>query len=379
MFTNPFFLYSLTWLGVLLLYNFKISNLYPNISNKLLFFILFSAFISFLLSIFYSIKLKKYNNFKIIKGRYLSNYVFIYLLFIIEFIYEGKIPLIETLLKTGYMYKDFNGIKTLHVIIFTYNFYINLCCFNDFQYTKQKKYLFYNVLGIVPYILLYTRGPILMLIVCEFFIWLSYKYKLKTIIKIGILGIVILYIFGILGNLRHYYNWNDTRMIKNIAQINTKKNILDPLIWGYVYITSPLGNLQNSLNETKPNYNIKSFVCENLLLDAVSKRLNYEKNSSKLMVENLTVSTAYVNSYLSCGIYGMNIIFFIYMFCEIIYIFILRKTKYRIIGVSLIIVLNIFSIFDNMFIYSGLSFCLIYPLIDVFKKKIKNIRRRNKI
>ncbi len=271
---------------------------------------------------------------------------------------------------------DFKGIKTFHVIVFTYNFYITLCAFNDYMFTNNKKYLFYSILGIIPYFLLYLRGSILMLSFCMFLIWLFYKYKLKTIIKIGCLGIIFLYIFGIVGNIRHYYKWNDTQMIKQIAQVKTKENILDPFIWSYVYITSPLGNLQYNLNNSIPTYDIKSFVCSNLLPDAISKRIKYKKFDFYLMVNNLMVSTVYKNSLLSYGKIGMFIVYIIYMLSEIFYLLFLKNTKYLNIGIVLVNLLNIFSIYDNMFIFSGLSFCLFYPLIDVLKENLKIIKKR---
>lgn len=376
MFLNPFFLYSLSWLIVILLYHLKIANLYPDLSSELLIFIYSTICIGIILGIFYKKQLKNRILYKINKN-YFYIYIFIYLSFILEFILEGKIPLIETLLKTGYSYLDFKGIKTFHVIVFTYNFYITLCAFNDYMFTNNKKYLFYSILGIIPYFLLYLRGSILMLSFCMFLIWLFYKYKLKTIIKIGCLGIIFLYIFGILGNIRHYYKWNDTQMIKQIAQVKTKENILDPFIWSYVYITSPLGNLQYNLNNSKPTYNVNSFICDNLLFDFISKRINYKENLPKLMIQNLTVSTVYIYPFLSYGNIGMFLIFLLYMFFEIIYLQILKKTKYCFIGIDLINILNIFSIFTNMFVFSGLSFCLVYPLLDIFKDKIK-IKRRKK-
>lgn len=372
MLLNPFFLYSLTWIGTILLYNFEISKLYPKLSKDLLVFIYFSIFISILLGIFYRIKIKKNINLNLIGKKYLLEYILIFLCLIIEFIYVGKIPLIETILKTGYTYMDFKGIKTFHVVVLTYNFYLTLCAFNDFQYTKEKKYLLFCNLGLIPYIFLYTRGPFLMLCICLFFIWLFYNYNLKTIIKIFFLGIVFLYIFGITGNIRHYYRWNDTRMIKEIAKIKIEKNILDPFIWSYVYITSPLGNLQYNINNFESLYNVKSFISENLLPDAISKRVDYEKANPKLMTDVLTVSTTYVSSYLYYGKIGMVISFLIYLFFEIIYLFFLRKSKYYVTGLSLVSILNIFSIFDNMFVFSGLSFCLVYPLIDISIDKIKD-------
>lgn len=371
MISNPFFLYSLVWLGTILLYHLEISNLYPKLSIELRFFVYFSIFVSFLFGLFYKKDIKNKKS-SIINKNYTFICIFICISFVLEFFIEGKIPLMETIKKTGYTYMDFKGIKSFHVLICTYNFYNTICVFNNYMFTKNKRYLIYTLFGLIPYILLYQRGPFIMLCFCLFLVWLIYTYKVKTIIKIGILGIIFLYIFGITGNIRHYYKWNDTRMIKQIAQIETKENILDPFIWGYVYITSPLGNLEYNLKRSDPLYNIKSYICDTLLFDAISKRINYEKNKSKLMIENLTVSTAYTNSFLYYGKFGMYLAFCIYMFSCMLYLKILKGKKYWIVGVVIISIINIFSIFDNMYIFSGLSFSLIYPICGIFFEKIKH-------
>lgn len=369
----PFILYSLVWTIVIGLYKLvPISQLYPNLQDELLIFliftIIFNIFISFIL------KKNKIKNFSILDKKYGIIYIIIYGYFILEFIYVGKIPLIETLLKTGYSYLSFNGIKTFHVIFYTFNFYITLCAFYQYLREKKIKYIIYVFLGCFIYILLYSRGAILLQLACYSIIYLLKNIIEKNykILKLGVIGIIVLYLFGVTGNIRHYYKWNDTSMIKEIAQVKTKESILDPFIWSYVYITSPLGNLQYNFNNTKPTNDKKYFVYENFLPDAISKRLDYNKIDSKLMIENLTVSTMYIDSYLSYGKLGMWITFLVYMLCEIGYLLFLNRTKYYIVGLSLVSILNIFSIFDNMFVFSGLSFCLVYPLIDILIDKIKD-------
>ena len=67
------------------------------------------------------------------------------------------------------------------------------------------------------------------------------------------------------------------------------------------------------------------------------------------------------------------------MFCELMYLLIFKKTKYYIIAVTLITMLNIFTIFSNVFVKSGISFCLVYPLIDMLIDKIKDKKEKKKL
>lgn len=376
MLLNSFTIYSITWITILLLYSFNISELYPKLTLDLILFCLITSLISLILGIIF------YRNGKIqqkkIDKNYKRSYSILILGFIIEFIYVGKIPLIETLLKTGYTYMDFEGIKLFHGFLLTYNIYIISCVFNDYIISKNRKYLVYIFISIFLFLLLYLRGYIMVISLCCFFIVLFYNQNLKNILKIGILGIIMLYLFGISGNIRHYYKWNDTTIMKEIAKINTSQNLLDPFLWSYVYITSPLGNLQYNFNKIEPSYNKKNFIYENLLPNTITEKLRYKKTESKLMTPALTVSTAYINSYLTYGKIGMYISFGIYILCEIVYLFIIRKTKYYIIGLGLIGMLNILTIFDNLFILMGFSFALFYPVIDIIIDKIKSKKKEKK-
>lgn len=371
MFLNPFYLFSIIWGITLILYNFRVSKLFPKLTLNLLLFIVFSIFFCIVLGTIYNKKIRVNKKNRKINKKFGKEYTLIFFMFIIEFMFEKKIPLIETMNKTGYTYMDFKGIPVVHVVLFTYNFYITICTFYNYQLTKKKKYIFYSIIGVIPYILLYLRGTILLLLISFFLIILYFKYNIKMILKITFIFIFIIYIFGVAGNIRHYYSWNDSRMIKKIAIIDLPKNNLDPFIWGYVYLVSPLGNLQYNVNKTIPKDNLAMFIFDNFFFDAISKRIEYISEKPKLMVPHLTVSSFYIKAYLSYGMIGMLVILFTYMVFELIYLSIIKNTQYWVIGLSIINVLNIFSVFSNMFVFSGFSFILVYILIDIIKYKIK--------
>lgn len=371
MLLNPFYLFSIIWGITLILYNFRVSKLFPKLTLNLLLFIVFSIFFCIVLGTIYNKKIRVNKKNRKINKKFGKEYTLIFFMFIIEFMFEKKIPLIETMNKTGYTYMDFKGIPVVHVVLFTYNFYITICTFYNYQLTKKKKYIFYSIIGVIPYILLYLRGTILLLLISFFLIILYFKYNIKMILKITFIFIFIIYIFGVAGNIRHYYSWNDSRMIKKIAIIDLPKNNLDPFIWGYVYLVSPLGNLQYNVNKTIPKDNLAMFIFDNFFFDAISKRIEYISEKPKLMVPHLTVSSFYIKAYLSYGMIGMLVILFTYMVFELIYLSIIKNTQYWVIGLSIINVLNIFSVFSNMFVFSGFSFILVYILIDIIKYKIK--------
>ncbi|MDR3258859.1 MAG: oligosaccharide repeat unit polymerase [Fusobacteriaceae bacterium] len=376
---NPFYFYAIIWILVLLLYKLEISKLYPKLSNDLIIFLLISLFLYIIAGIVFKKKFKgKLIKNEIIKKRFLKIYILIIFLWIINFIYVGAIPLFEILKKSNFSYKNFKGIKTIYVFLVTYTNYLSIYSFYNYLLCKRKINLIFSIIGVFIYLLVYSRSGILFLLMNYFIIFLILNKKIKNYIIIGIIGGITLYSFGILGNIRHYYKWNDTSMIKKISKIEIYQNNFDPFIWSYVYITSPLGNLQYNINYSRPSYNIKKFISENLLLDAINKRISDGKTPVKLMVENLTVSTMYISSYLTLGMHGMYIISLLYLSFNIIYIFITKNSNIFLVGISLLCVLNIFSIFDNSYIFSGFSFSLIYPLANIFIKYIKKFSIKRK-
>lgn len=374
MLINPFFLYILSWGTTILLYSLKLSQLYLSLNTEIIVFIFFTIIISFIFGIKVSSKKIKLLP---IKKNFLLRYICVYIFFGIEFFLEKKIPLVETILKTGYMYNNFQGIKTLHVIGMTYNLYITLITFYNYIITKNKKYFLFYGMGIFIYILLYLRGNIMIILFSSFLIILIIKFNIKKMIRIFLSTILVLYLFGISGNIRHHMKWNDSKMIKEIAQVNTKQGVLDPFIWSYVYITSPLANLQLNYATMEPSYDIKEYIYENLFLDTIKKRMKYEKKQENLIKPHLNVSGIYLRSYLSFGLLGMYITFFLYLFIQLFFLRISRKTNYFIIVLTILSIINIFSIFQNLYVFSGISFSLFYPFLSILiERRNTNLKRK---
>ena len=361
---NPFYLYSLVWSFTIILYLFKIINIFPKLSLDLLIFLIFSIIFSIFLGKNLKIKKIKINRTKE------EDYIFVIILigWILTFLYEGKIPLLEAINKTGYMYVDFKGIKTFSVIIWTLTTYHSIKSFIQYIVFKEWKYLFYIFIEILFLVLILRRGPILIIVVAFCLSYLFFKFKIKNLIFYFTFGTLLLYVFGILGNIRHGYSPLNTSMLKQIIYLNTEKSIFDPLLWGYTYITSPLSNLQYNISINNINFNLFNYITLNLLPDFISKRFNVI-NTVKLLIPNLTVGTIYDNSYITLGIIGIYTSCLFYFIFNYLYLKFLIKTEYFMIGTIILCLINIFSIFDNMYTFSGLSFCLVYPIFFIIFKK----------
>jgi hypothetical protein len=203
-----------------------------------------------------------------------------------------------------------------------------------------------------------------------------FNFRNIFIIIISFIGIA--YLFGVVGNIRtnkalSYDELLDNQMIVNIAVptdkfINSK--IPKEFLWTYLYISSPLANLQTTIEYTTPQNSFKNFMYGAILPDVISKKIIGMDNLQKFrVVPNritgaMTVSTCYSSSYLTIGYYGMWIYYFYLLLICFIYSKVLKHCgDYYIPGMAVLSTLFLFSSFDNMFEFSGMSFVLLWPII----------------
>lgn len=245
---NPFYLYSTILSIIIILYNFKWSNLYPNIS--------FLSYLFFIVTILVSLILGKILNCKLpIKKNREKNplnlgklTLLIFLSHMIEFAYCGVIPLVEIAIKkSNFSYTSYQGIPTFHLIVVTFNSFFAVYVFNRYLIEKNKKNLFLFLVNLIPGLIIYNRGMLVLIILSCMSIYIYEKFNgiltIKSILILGIVGIVGLYLFGISGNNRSnkdYYIENSTdssyiMMIGDATNEFRNSNIPKPFFLG-IYI-----------------------------------------------------------------------------------------------------------------------------------------------
>ena len=371
--TNPFYLYSIIWSFTLVLYKIHYIKVFPRLSTSLLIFFCITIIFSTLLGYKLNKSIKKF--YVVEKKEDSILFYFILLGWILTFIYEGKIPLFEILRKTGYRYVDFKGIPTMSALIWTLTGYHNLRSFSQFVIFKKYKYLIYVIIEIICYLLIYRRGPILILILLNFMAYMNLKKINYLVIKCVIGMGLLLYVFGILGNIRHGFSYFDTSMLKYLLNLKTPDSIVDPFLWSYIYITSPLSNLQYILDCNDIHYNILEFIRSNMFFDFIAKRIMvFKESNTNLLIEQFNVQTGYSEALKNLGITGMYIIYIYYNILSYIYIKFMKNTSYLLEVICLISVANILFIFDNMYTNSALGITLLYPLF--FYINSEYIRRK---
>ncbi|HIT44436.1 TPA: hypothetical protein IAA91_06320, partial [Candidatus Avacholeplasma faecigallinarum] len=158
---NPFFWYSLFWTLSLILYKISPSDLNIPLAKGAIFFIvgtiIFSVFISKLFNDYFR---NRVMNLVYIRPS-LYGTCFLWFLYIIDFAYSRNIPLVT------HDYKDF-GIPTLHVIIVTFSTYYAIRALLQFLLYKTKIDFAVFVAIIIYFLLVFSRGLILFILLSGF-------------------------------------------------------------------------------------------------------------------------------------------------------------------------------------------------------------------
>ena len=198
----------------------------------------------------------------------------------------------------------------------------------------------------------------------------------KQIIIFITAGLVILYYFGYLGNLRSA--GSDPNYILNESKAT--KEFKDSIIpkeyyWTYLYGASPLANFQNNVNKTEDvNYNFFDFILFETFPDVISKRLavlfNREPLGDHQIVNWLTVGSLYSKSYSYVKWYGPIILFLYLIWIIILSIGLVKKrSSYHITVVAILLTMGFMNSFDNMLVFAGMIVQILYPIfLSLFEK-----------
>ena len=377
---SPTFVFNFIWFITLFLYEFKLSYLQQNLSNRtvLIFFAcVFSYNITILFCNFMKLKLPKFKfNFKLKKHfssddkLKIAKWISI-IVFIIEVIYSGGAPLIWKFIGSSKTYFDF-GIPSLNGA-----FYGLIICLGAYSLFKKKKDSFiYLLMGI----LMISRQVIISIIIEALVVALLQKTMKLNSKKIIILLVVLIMGFSILGNLRSGAN-----EIDNVFYAKEHFEELPRAIkWGYSYMTFSISNFNQLVSITNGGINHGSSMLSELvptvLLDIVNIHPKY--NPYFFVLINFNVSTYLPSIYLDFGIIGIALFNIIIAFLG--YILYSNCVENKNIKNSLlygVFVHNIiFLFFNNMFLYLPIIIQFVYILILFGDKKndiskIKNSKK----
>lgn len=374
-------LYAAIWIIELILYSFAWSDLNKPLTAGILILILTTVFISLILGY------KFRNTFQF---RYISNnkmkyrrsiITIIVCTYILEFIYCRQIPLFSILRGTS-EYSTYTGIHAVHVLIVTYACYYSFYSYYLFEASGNRKFLFNTLIIAFLHLLIFSRVS-LMILFFEIVIVKIAKHgglvkilNPKKLCLLLIVLMIVLYGFGVLGNLRCGCRWDDSTIISSLGQYNDKYPSFLPsqFKWAYTYITSPLANLNNGIivNGTKPDI---SLYFASYVPDFLNKRLFPDYLTlipDTRVVWDLNAVSGYYNFYYFGGLVGALFMYLVLVGGTIGALRHLHFSDGQYFAFLMISTeLVSFLFFYNVIYLSQCSFCLVYPLLTAIFGRIK--------
>lgn len=369
--SNPFVLYGVTWLCVILVYQLEWSYLPPKLTTGYILFFAITISISFLFGLItHKRKIFIYRPLTVIDFRIAKKFLYIlWGMFLFEIIAARDIPLLSYILGNREKeYTDF-GLAFIHVLVvngFTililYSYY-GYRSMNDRQIKRKCiKYLLFSAL---PFALMFNRGGLMFGVLgCLIIYLMSTRNVAKVLIKIMTLIIGILFIFGALGNLR-----TDVAGAKNLllefgeAKESFKESwIPSEFFWSYIYIATPLANAQlmvdkgENIEPTASSY--RDFICFELMPEIIAKRISSEtmhRQEKDLIFPAFNVCSVYGRTYKYLGWWGPIFMFSFSIFFIIVTVGLIpKKSPFYVLGVTEVCIITIMNLFDNMYVFMGL-------------------------
>lgn len=388
---NPFSIFFVLIFGLLIVYNFGWSELCPPLTLGMwLFFLVLLVSLFFLSKIYdrnFSIEKFDDKKFSVSKGLWSGIGL---MAMLAEFVYERTIPLITILfLDSDYNYVDFEGIPVFHVFAVTFTSFWGLYLWDSFIKTKKWTDLALSLLFVSYPIMLFNRGGLILNFCSMFFIFLlrikEIKLSFKLVAQFIIVVSFLLYAFGLFGNIRSAHlepignDPTNSTYIMNTGQATEefKQSIVPkPFFWTYIYMATPIANLQNMIEKMRPTNDIQLFVTENIVPDFLGKRLSKaiprEVPEDEQVHSAFNVSTLFAPAYKLQGYIGIVLVFLCYVGLIFFYTTLMKNMHTtKIVGLSILYTITIFNLFSNMMVFSGLSLQLIYPIIFWIYKKIE--------
>lgn len=379
---NPFFLYIYAFLFVLLLYSLHWSILQPRLSIELLLFLVSTFVISIILGIhIQKCRSSYFSNPFGVNLNYKRRVKVLLFFYLLEFAYVHKIPIISLFISSD-RFEHFGGIPTFHVFLVTYTVFFSTFLFHRLICNFNRILLLYFLyISLLPPILMVNRGMLFTIFFACLFVFLFSLKSLsvrKILYCIGGVSIA-LYLFTMIGSARINDN-DDSRIFTSFTQPSENfeaLNISNMFLWPYMYITSPLANLQTCIESYTPENSFSGFFLNCICPDFIAKRIDNEDEKELPQISPVfNVSTMYSGVYAKMGFLGMYMLYFVQtLYLYVIFLF-SRPTNnpYYTATVSLICSVVVLNTFTNMWVFSAISFPIVWGPISYFLSKVKWLR-----
>lgn len=374
---NPNFVYIIAFIIPFVVYSLGWSTLYPQLTGKLFLFYLFTFSVCMMLGVLMQ-RVRPFHYKKVPEAS--SNLwiiVFMFSLYLVEIIYSRSIPLVAVLTGT-FDYETYSfGIPVVHTFLISFNTFYCIYVFHQYISSGERRLLGLFLLSASPFLILMSRSSILHILLGIFFVFLFSRKSISAGLVAKSAGsvLLVLYLFGVLGDIRT--GMNDPTYIPRSS--GAKEEFLESKVptqfyWSYLYIASPVANLQNNINYTKvPEGGFKDLVLNECLPSFLTKFIVPQEEREFYQINPfLNVGTIYVFSFSYLRWYGIFFMFFYFLALINFYYYILIKSDtWSVTGLAILCNVIIFANFHNTVSYSVISLQLLYPLLFSAIKYLK--------
>lgn len=381
---NPYSCYILGFAFALAVYQLGWSEVYPPLSIFLLIFLITTIIVAFALSHWWS---KQGVKEKVDSSKKINPWLvtaFLFLLWIADFIHEGGVPLYKILNGIPYDYKQF-GVPSLHVLAVTFGSFYCIYLLHAFLIEQKNKFLILYIINMSVAFLIYSRSMLFFNLTSSAFLYLLTLNRIPyKKLAWGTPAIILLfYFFGVVGTKRVSFESNSkydpTLFLETGRATSAFKNSIIPkeFFWPYIYISSPMANLQVNINTfpVKPinTKRVLEFFNNEILFESISKRINAvvgtEREKENTIKDPFNVSTVYSRGYSYLGWTGIIVTGLIVLALPIFYLKMIRRNPYRLPALAILCTTYLFLTYDNTIRLMALGFQLVYPFVFPFAEK----------
>lgn len=366
---NPNFIYIFAFIVPFIFYSFEWSTLYPSLGLSLFLFYLFTFLVCAAAGALIQVsKPFRYKPVQEAKGN-MAVLLLLYLLYGAETLYSGTLP-IYALARGDFNYaEDAFGLPVIHTFLVSFNTFYAIYLFHQYVSTRNRRLLWLFLLVLLPFILLVYRSSILNVLLGALIVFLFHKNVIpfKLILKTVVGVLLVFFLFGFMGNLRSA-NGDATYIPRSSGATEDFLNSYIPkeFYWSYLYVASPVANLQNNINLVKsPEGDYKDLVMNEFLPAFVTKFIVQQEEKRFHQINPfLNVGTIYVYSFSYLRWNGIMLMFFYFLLLfNGYYLLICKSDTYKVTGLAILYNMIIFANFHNTIAYSASSLQLIYPVL----------------
>ncbi|TKC03495.1 O-antigen polymerase [Pedobacter cryotolerans] len=309
---NPFFVFTAMWLFVIYLINLQLTKNISRLDSpgfQIIYINIVTGLIIYLVFYFIFYKKRVINQspsalqYKIsLKFANRSFYLFLFLT-ALDIIYSGGVPLIWLFTGSAKSYLNL-GIPSIRgfqytLYLFTFTVFVYLLKFHKFKNWKIK----IAILILLPFLML-ARGLLIYTILQIFYIYIyDKKISFNQIRNIAIFSIILILIFGVIGDIRGEYANPFAPLITDNPG-NPLNNLPSGFTWIYIYITANFNNILLTIGTFQPSYTFID-IFYNLVPGFLKQFFTSSDKASPLITDaSLNVASFYAGYVTSFGVVG---------------------------------------------------------------------------